>query len=253
MVATSLPGLRRVEHVMGMPIVIDIRDQGAACGLLDRAFDEFRTIDERFSTYKDDSEITRINRGDLAIDDAHPDVHDVLARCDALRVETRGFFDVRAISSSAIDPSGLVKGWAVDRVGELLGEAGMRDFAINAGGDVIVRGRGLPDGCWRVGIQHPTIGDKIAKVVVANDLAIATSGAYARGDHVVNPHTRRPPGGVLSVTVTGPVLAIADAYATAAFAMGTNGPAWTARLRGYEAITILADERVLSTPGFPAG
>jgi thiamine biosynthesis lipoprotein len=117
---------------------------------------------------------------------------------------------------------------------------------------VIVRGRGLPDGCWRVGIQHPTIDDKIAAVVVAGDLAIATSGSYARGDHVVDPHTRLPPTGVLSVTITGPELATADAYATAAFAMGTRGPAWTATLRGYEAMTILADERVLSTPGFPA-
>jgi thiamine biosynthesis lipoprotein len=92
----------------------------------------------------------------------------------------------------------------------------------------------------------------VAKVVVANDLAIATSGAYARGDHVVDPHTRRPPAGVLSVTITGPDLATSDAYATAAFAMGLDGPAWTARLRGYEAMTILADGRVLSTPCFPA-
>ena len=73
-----------------------------------------------------------------------------------------------------------------------------------------------------------------------------------RGRHVVDPHMRRPPSGVLSVTITGPDLATADAYATAAFAMGAErGPHWTARLRGYEAMTILADGRVLSTPGFP--
>jgi thiamine biosynthesis lipoprotein len=145
-----------------------------------------------------------------------------------------------------------VKGWSVDRVAQLLSRLGARNFAVNAGGDVIVRGHGLPDDCWRVGVQHPTMDDKLAAVVVASDLAIATSGAYARGGHVVDPHTRRPATGVLSVTITGPELATADAYATAAFAMGTRGPAWTARLRGYEAMTILADERVLSTPGFPA-
>ncbi|MDX6448159.1 MAG: hypothetical protein QOD08_622, partial [Gaiellaceae bacterium] len=44
----------------------------------------------------------------------------------------------------------------------------------------------------------------------------------------------------------------ADAYATAAFAMGERGPAWTARLNGFEAMTILADGRVLKTSGFPA-
>jgi thiamine biosynthesis lipoprotein len=243
--------VRRIEHVMGMPIVIDLRDEDADADLLDTAFDEFRVVDARFSTYRDDSEIMRINRGELAPGDAHPDVQEIIERCERLRTETRGFFDLRAASPSTIDPSGLVKGWSVDRVASILDDAGARDYAINAGGDVRVRGRGLPDDCWRVGIQHPTIGDKVARVVVGTDLAIATSGAYARGDHVLDPHTRQPPQGVLSVTITGPDLATADAYATAAFAMGLQGPAWTARLRGYEAMTILADERVLSTPGFP--
>jgi FAD:protein FMN transferase len=251
LVAASLPGIRRVEHVMGMPIVIDVRDEGAGDEPLDAAFDEFRDIDARFSTYREDSEIMRINRNELATAAAHADVREVIARCDELRAETRGFFDVRAASASTIDPSGLVKGWSVDRVAAILDGAGLRDYAINAGGDVRVRGRALPDTCWRVGIQHPTIGDKVAKVVVATDLAIATSGAYARGDHVLDPHTRRPPQGVASVTITGPDLATADAFATAAFAMGVQGPAWTARLRGYEAMTILTDGRVLSTPRFP--
>ncbi len=251
MVATALPGLRRVEQIMGMPIVVDLRDDHADAALIEAAFAEFRSVDARFSTYRDDSEIMRINRGELALADAHPDVREILARCDELRAETGGFFDVRAASASLIDPSGLVKGWAVDRVAAELTAAGLRNYAVNAGGDVIVRGRGVPDEAWRVGIQHPTIGHKVAKVVVAHDLAIATSGAYARGDHVVNPHTREPSRDVLSVTITGPVLATADAYATAAFAMGARGPAWTARLRGYEAMTITADGRVLSTPGFP--
>jgi FAD:protein FMN transferase len=250
-VTAALPGVRRVEHVMGMPIVIDVRDQDAHRDLLDAAFDAFRAVDARFSTYRDDSEIMRINRGELALADAHADVREIVRRCEELRVETRGFFDMRATPDGTIDPSGLVKGWSVDRVAALLDSAGIRDYAISAGGDVIVRGRGLPDESWRVGIQHPTIGDKVAKVVEGNDLAIATSGAYARGDHVLDPHTRRPPAGVLSVTITGAELATADAYATAAFAMGANGPAWTARLRGFEAMTILADGRVLSTTGFP--
>jgi thiamine biosynthesis lipoprotein len=251
-VAGVLPGARRVEHVMGMPIVIDLRDADAGDDLLDLAFGDFRAVDARFSTYRDDSEIMRINHGELALADAHPDVREILDRCETLRSETLGFFDVQAGSTSMIDPSGLVKGWSVDRVSALLEDAGLRDFAISAGGDVVTRGRALPDECWRVGIQHPDVAESVAKVVVANDLAIATSGAYARGDHIIDPHTRRPPAGVLSVTITGPVLATADAYATAAFAMGTDGPAWTARMQGYEAMTILADGRVLSTPGFPA-
>ena len=244
--------MHRVEHVMGMPIVVDVRDQDVDDEALDRMFDWLRHVDATFSTYKDDSEISRINRGELAIADASPDVQEVLDRCEELRVETNGYFDTRPASEAVLDPSGLVKGWSVDRAATILDEAGLRDYCVNAGGDVIVRGRAIPDDCWRVGIQHPLELDQVAKVVITNDLAVATSGAYARGDHVLDPHTRRAPEGVLSVTITGPVLATADAYATAAFAMGVEGPKWTARLRGYAAMTILADESVLSTPGFPA-
>jgi thiamine biosynthesis lipoprotein len=244
--------VHRVEHVMGMPIVVDVRDGDVDDEALDRMFDWLRFVDATFSTYRDDSEISRINRGELSVEAAHADVGEVLARCEELRHETRGYFDACALSEDVLDPSGLVKGWSVDRAAAILDEAGLRNYAVNAGGDMLVRGSALPDDCWRVGIQHPLERDKVAKVVVTNDLAVATSGDYARGDHVLDPHTRRAPKGVLSVTITGPVLATADAYATAAFAMGVEGPKWTARLRGYEAMTILADETVLSTPGFPA-
>lgn len=230
---------------MGMPIVVEVRDE-VADHVLDEVFDWFREVDERFSTYKETSEISRLNRGELALDDAHPDVRAVLDRCDELRAETKGYFDVRAARDDAIDPSGLVKGWSVDRAARILDEAGTRDYAVSAGGDMVVRGA-----VWRVGIQHPFERDKVAKVVEATELAIATSGEYERGAHVFDPHTHRPPTGVLSVTITGPDLGTADAYATAAFAMGEDGPAWTARLAGYDAMTILADGRVLSTPGFP--
>jgi thiamine biosynthesis lipoprotein len=215
-------------------------------------FDWLRFADATFSTFKDDSEISRLNRGELSLADAHPDVREVLDRCEALRVETDGYFDMRAAAADAIDPSGLVKGWAVDRAAAILVDAGLRDFAVNVAGDMRLRGRAVPEPCWSVGIQHPLEPERIAAVVETNDLAVATSGAYARGDHVLDPHTRRPPVGVLSVTIVGPELATADAYATAAFAMGEVGIHWAARLRGYEALTILADERVLSTPGFPS-
>jgi FAD:protein FMN transferase len=237
---------------MGMPVVVDVRDEHVDDDVLERMFDSLRFADATFSTYRDDSEISRLNRGELALADAHPDVREVLDRCEALRVETDGYFDVRAAAADAIDPSGLVKGWAVDRAAAILIDAGLRNFAVNVAGDMRLRGRAVPESRWSVGIQHPLEPGSIAAVVEANDLAIATSGAYERGDHVLDPHTRRPPVGVLSVTIVGPELATADAYATAAFAMGEAGVNWSSRLRGYEAMTILADERVLSTPGFPA-
>jgi thiamine biosynthesis lipoprotein len=235
---------------MGMPILVDVREDVDE-DVLDAVFAWFDEVDRRFSTYKSESEVSRIAAGDLRVEDAHPDVREVLDRCEELRGETRGFFD--AHHAGVLDPSGLVKGWSVDRAAGLLEAAGVRNFGVNAGGDLRLRGAALPDDRWRVGIQHPHERDKVAKVVECTDLAVATSGAYERGEHVVDPHTGLAPGSILSVTITGPVLGTADAYATAAFAMGDRGPAWTARLpRGYDALTIMADGRVLSTPGFPA-
>jgi thiamine biosynthesis lipoprotein len=243
-VATN-PSAHRVEHVMGMPIAVELRDPSAETALLDDVFAWFRQVDTTFSTYKEDSEISRIDRGELAPEDASPDVREVLDRCAELRLETRGYFDARA--GGRLDPSGLVKGWSVDRAAALLDRAGVTDFVISAGGDLVARG-----GPWRIGIQHPREREYVAAVVEATDLAIATSGAYLRGDHVVNPYTGRPPGGVLSVTVAGPDLATADAYATAAFAMGGEAAAdWLAYLPDYEAMVILEHDVVLSTPGFP--
>jgi thiamine biosynthesis lipoprotein len=249
----DLPGLRRVAHVMGMPVVVDVRDRSVDGTAVERVFEWLRIVDATFSTYRDDSEISLINRGELALSEAHEDVRSVLARCEELRAETKGYFDVRA-AADELDPSGLVKGWSVDRAAAILDEAGIRNYAVNAGGDIRLRGAALPQPRWRVGIQHPLRPDRLAAVVESNELAVATSGEYARGAHVLDPHTRRPPSGVLSVTVAGPELGTADAYATAAFAMGADlVPHWTARLPlGYEALTILADETVLTTPGFPA-
>jgi thiamine biosynthesis lipoprotein len=138
-----------------------------------------------------------------------------------------------------------VKGWSVDRAGELLAAAGGRRFCIDAGGDVLVRG-----GPWRVGVRHPHRPDRLAAVLSLTDAAVATSGAYERGEHIVDPLTRRPARGALSVTVLGRRLATVDAYATAAFAMGERGPAWTARLRGCGAMTILPGDQVVSTGAF---
>jgi thiamine biosynthesis lipoprotein len=264
--SASITGVQRVEDIMGMPIGIDLRDAEVDPAALDAAFDWFRWVDATFSTYKLESEVSRLNRNELALVEAQPEVRAVLERCERLRFETNGYFDIReaffhggaseridARSSVPFDPSGYVKGWAVDRAACILETAGARNYAINAGGDIRLHGAALPDPSWRVGIQHPLIRDKVAAVVETTDLAIATSGTYARGEHIVDPHTGQTPAGVLSVTIVGPDLGTADAYATAAFAMGEAGPEWTAGLvgSGYEAMTILADERVLSTPDFP--
>jgi FAD:protein FMN transferase len=235
MPTTTEPRTLRVEHVMGTVFSLAVRGEAPPEAAVDAAMAWLHQVDARFSTYREDSEIRRIDRGELLVADASADVREVLERCLALREETGGFFDVRA--TGRLDPSALVKGWAAQRAVDMLDAA---ELCLNAGGDVVARGSG-----WRVGIQHPLERGAIAARVCASDLAIATSGAYERGAHIASD------GGVLSVTVTGPDLGTADAYSTAAFAMGASGPAWTLGLRGYEAMTILADGTVLSTPGFP--
>ena len=168
----------RVEHVMGMPVVVEARDGDVP----DEVFDWLHRVDETFSTYKDGSEISRLRRGELDEADASDDVRWVLRRCRELRDETAGYFDIDAVG---LDPSGYVKGWAVERAAAILDRAGSSDYAINAGGDIRTRGR------WRIGIQHPRESQAVAKVVEGDDLAIATSGAYERGE----PHRHPSPQG----------------------------------------------------------
>lgn len=236
-----------VEHVMGTVVSFDVCDGDVdPTTAIAAAVADLHAIDRRFSTYRCDSEIRRVHHEQLALVEAHPDVRAVLDRCEEFRALTGGAFDHRP-AGGLLDPSAYVKGWAVGRAADLLSAAGLPRFCLTGGGDVLARGGG-----WRVGIQHPLDRDAICAVVPAENLAIATSGAYERGDHVRDHRTGRAPSGVLSVTVCGPDLATADALSTAAFAMDADGPAWTLGLDGYEAMTIMRDGTVLCTPGFPA-
>ena len=241
----------RLDHVMGTVVSLDVRDapEPAVESAFARLMDWLRYVDRRFSTHRDDSDISRVDRGELAVADASADVRWILGRCAALRSETGGAFDERA--GGRLDPSALVKGWAAQRGADMLSADGLTDFSLNLGGDVVVRGGALPEPAWRVGIQHPLERGAVAATIAVTDIAVATSGAYERGDQVIDPRTGGATSDVLSVTVTGPDLGLADVYSTAAFALGADGPAWTLGLGGYEAMTILADGCVLCTPGFP--
>jgi thiamine biosynthesis lipoprotein len=251
--------LHRLEHVMGMPIVVDVCDPDIDARTVDRVYEWLRFVDATFSTYLEDSEISRLNRGELALEQTHSAVRSVLGRCERLHAQTGGYFDIRApLASTAraavevdprrpVDPSGLVKGWAVAGAARILEVAGARNYSVNAGGDIQLRGRSWDGELWRVGIQHPRIRDRLAAVLVASDVGIATSGAYERGEHILDPHTGSPSEGVLSVTIVGPDVATADAYATAAYAMGPKGAQWCVGLKGYAAMVILAEGTVLST------
>ena len=241
---------------MGTAISLDVRDGSVEPAALDDAFEFLRQVDRRFSTYKPESEVSRLGRGELREIDCSPELREVLELCERVRRESEGYFDIRAHrTDGSVDPTGLVKGWSLDRAGRILDAAGARNFCINGGGDVVARGEAASGQAWRVGIRHPVITDQLAAVLAVTDGCVATSGAYERGDHVRDPFTGLPPVGVLSVTIVGPSLTFADAYATAAFAMGPRGLAWVAGRPGYEGCAVTADPdgsnaRLTWTPGF---
>ena len=219
----------------------------------------FQRVDDLFSTWRDDTEISQLARGDLELTATSEEVRVVLDLCEHLRVASRGAFDVGFATTAheldlpgrcAIDPTGVVKGWAVDRAGELLAELGVANFAINAGGDVLVRGDERSQTAWRIGIQHPWERDKTAEVVALTNGAVATSGNYERGDHVIDPRTGLPAHGLTAVTVIASELALADGYATAAIALGREGMSWLATLPDIVALGITDARRVLKTSGF---
>ncbi|MEV6109851.1 FAD:protein FMN transferase [Streptomyces sp. NPDC051940] len=206
-------------------------------------------VDAVFSTYRPDSAISRLARGETALGACPPEVAEVLALCaDAARA-TDGWFTSRP--GGVLDPSGLVKGWAVDRAADLLVAAGAANACVNGGGDIRLCGEAAPGVPWRTGIADPLRPGRLRAVVTGRDLAVATSGTAERGAHILDPHTGRPATGPASVTVAGPRLAQADAYATAAFATGERTPAWLARLPGYTALTVTRSGEAWATPGFP--
>jgi thiamine biosynthesis lipoprotein len=184
-------------------------------------WDSLRRADRVFSTYRADSDITRIDRGELAVPDADPMVAPVLELAERARLATAGAFDVRY--AGRLDPSGIVKGWAASRAAELIVLPGA-DWYLNAGGDVMLRSAsGQP---WRVGIEHPTEREALSAVLELADGAVATSGGAHRGRHIVDPATGSAATGVLQATVYGPDLVWADMFATAIVAGGPPR-AWT--------------------------
>lgn len=231
---------------MGTMVSIDVRDPIADQGI-DEAFAWLRRVDERFSPYRMDSEVSLLDRGELGNDGPSREMHEVLDLCLRLWTDTEGAFDARA--TGHFDPSGVVKGWAIEGAVRILESFGARNLCVNAGGDVAVRGEPDPGRAWRVGIRQPVDPARLRTVLeLRGRIAVATSAAYERGVHVVEPRSGRRvirPG---SATVTGPDLALADGYATALWVDGAEGIHWLHRLSGYEAL-LLSDQSSRGTSG----
>ena len=247
-IAVADPERRRAERVMGTVVSLHLPDGGARSGAAHDAFAWLHEVDRRFSPFRPDSEVSRLIRGEVREGSLSADLAEVLGLAEAVRILSDGAFDIRGHRpDGAPDPTGLVKGWAVDRAAALLLTGGHSRLCLNAGGDVLVRGgraRGVP---WRVGVAYPDGGTLL--VLAAEDLAVATSGTTERGRHIADGRSGEAVSDELRLaTVIAPSLARADGYATAAFAMGIDGLRWTQGLPGCGAAALTADGRLLTTP-----
>lgn len=239
---------RHVEHCMGTVFSFDVRTPGFDDGAFVDVVRFLHDVDERFSTYRPDSEISRLSRGEITIGQCERQVVEILDRCAELEHETDGYFS--AYATGSLDPSGLVKGWAIETASGMLVAAGSTRHCVNGGGDVQCVGDSSPGMPWRVGIAHPLHPGQLVTVVTGSNIAVATSGSAERAAHVLDPHTRQAPNELASVTVIGRLLSDVDAYATAAFAMGHDARAWLNNLPGHYGFGVNNDGTTWATEGF---
>lgn len=244
-------GQARVAHIMGMPVSIVIRTEGIDAGVVEECFDLLRGIDAVFSLWRDDTPMSRLARGDLALADCPDVIEEVLELAEQARLDTGGRFDIRA-PSGALDPTGIVKGFAIARAGELLDLRGARDWCINAAGDVLVRGRPAPGRPWSVGVVDPADSLALLSTVRVTDGAVATSGLSERGHHIWDPRTGAAVTDVLAATIVCRDIVRADVLATAVVAGGAaDGLDWIERLDGVEGLLVPSEGSVRTTTGWP--
>jgi thiamine biosynthesis lipoprotein len=241
--------MKQIKILMGMPVTVEVLDPGVKEATLAEVFLYFKYVDDTFSTYKDESEIMKINRKELAEKDWSADMKTIFALSEKAKKDTDGYFDIMT-PKGTYDPSGIVKGWAIWNASQILTKQGFRNFYVDAGGDVQTSGKNADGKKWRVGIKNPFNPKEIVKTVHASGEGVATSGTYIRGEHIYNPKTGLPARDIVSLTVVGPNIYEADLFATPAFAMGHDGINFIERQAGLEGYMIDKDGVATMTSGF---
>jgi thiamine biosynthesis lipoprotein len=242
------PTVRYVEHVMNLPISLALRgrhtDDGESLAAWHRVMDELREVDLVFSTYRQDSYISRLGRDEIGLPDCPPEVTEVMRLGEQAGTESGGAFSVWrpcADGTYRLDPSGVVKGWAIERAARHLRDLDGTDFCLSAGGDMVCH-TDLPTAApWQVGIEDPFDAGRIWAVVPVANGAVATSATTHRGDHLTDARTSAAPTGIASVTVIAGSLTWADIDATAAYAQGKDAARWLSTRPGRTALVIWSD------------
>ncbi|HKS47736.1 MAG TPA: FAD:protein FMN transferase [Amycolatopsis sp.] len=239
---------RYVEHVMGMPISLALRGRhttdDAARTAWAGAMATLAEVDDVFSTYRPDSVVSRLGRGEIDLADCPPEVAEVLALGERAEHASGGAFRIERAGPGGVtvfDPSGVVKGWAAERAADHLRALPATDFCLSAGGDLLCRTLDPGAGPWRIGVEHPHDPERVIAVVPVFTGAVATSGTAHRGDHLVDARTGLPPSGVASVTVVAGSLTWADIDATAAYAQGEDAARWLRTRSGRSGLVVWAD------------
>lgn len=233
---------------MGMPVTIEVIDTRVTNEDIQEVFAYFHYIDKKFSTFKKDSEISKINRGELKVSQSSNEMQKILVLCEKTKLETNGYFDINI--DGKLDPSGIVKGYAIYEGAEILRKKGFSNFYVEIAGDIQVLGKNNKGEKWQVGIQNPFNLREIVKVIKVSNKGVATSGNYQKGEHIQNPKIKKWADEIASVTVIGPNVYDADRFATAAFAMGEKGIEFIEKLKGFEGYMIKKDQKAVYTSGF---
>ncbi len=247
--------LAHTEHVMGTAVSFSLRfrsevTEATARASLARAVALLHEADAVFSLYKPESPASRLRRGEIDVAAAPPEMAEVLELCAQARELSEGWFDPWGLPGG-LDPTGLVKGWAAQRALQALEAGGLAAGLINAGGDIATFGEPLPGQPWRVGVRHPASPDRLLGVVtIEGSGALATSGSYERGQHILTPGSGRPATALAAATVLGPELTLSDVLATALIASGGALLGRLSRLQDYEALVVGAQGALWATEGF---
>ncbi len=250
MTVDQLPLQRYVVHLMGMPVSLALRgrhtDDAVARAAWERCVAELTEVDRVFSTYREDSFISRLSRGEIDAADCPDEVHEVFTLAEQARVESDGAFDVCRPGPDGvpiIDPSGVVKGWAVQRASAHLLALDETDVCLSAGGDMVCHVADDARPAWRVGIEDPRDPQALLATVEVRRGAVATSGTAHRGAHITDARTGATPSAVASVTVLADDLTWADVDATAAYAMGADALSWLRGRTGRRGLVVWRDGR----------
>jgi thiamine biosynthesis lipoprotein len=197
------------------------------------SFEEIKRIENKFSRFNKESEISKINLNGSAV--VSGECIDLLKESIRYKEITNGAFDitknngniffsgndVKLGKDTQIDLGGIAKGYAVDKIAGILRKNNIKRSMINIGGNLYLIGLPQSKNHWVVGIKDPSSPSKLkGRIKLNKEAGVSTSGDYERPGHIINPKTGESVKDVLSVTIIAKTATEADALSTGVFVLG---------------------------------